>query len=123
MSDIVGLSAAATEWLVSGEQGLSSKAMFHRLVLGRRVRPFDYPHDPDDFRRCELLLREVPGLRERLPAMASAHPYWAALVRSWDRIVKTMEDESPGVFERPPRTWSTGIAQDLMTGLYLASRQ
>ena len=100
-----GLSDAAVRWLVYGEQGISSEAMFHWLVLGHRPqhnypRPqHNYPRDPDDFRRCEMLLRVIPELREQLPLMAEIDAVWAGLVERWDEIADLLEQECPGVYD------------------------
>ena len=93
------MSPEALDWLVDGEHGLSSEALFHKIVLGRE--PQDrYPLDVDDFRRCELLLRQVPGLRERLPEMAEVGPEWNEIVKVWQLVADTAERELPGVFSR-----------------------
>jgi hypothetical protein len=99
------MSPEADAWLVDGSQGISSRTIFDHLVLGREAgtsfaRPgHGAPGDPDDFQRCERLLRQVPGLRERLPELDSCHcdgPSWAALVARWDEIVETIDRECPG---------------------------
>lgn len=99
------LSSEAVEWLMSGERGLSSRAIFDWLLSRRMDRQWGaaYPVDPDDFRRCELLLREVPELRPRLSEMADLRPEWAALVEHWGEIVALMEEEAPLAFERGAR--------------------
>jgi hypothetical protein len=102
----------AVRWHLNGEKGISSDAIFDRLYFGRTNPRWshNWPHDPDDFRRCELLLREVPELRGRLPEMAAVHPVWARLVERWDEITALMEEEVPGVFEgtrgQCPRSYS-----------------
>ena len=99
------LSEAAVEWLVHGEHGLSSRTIFNWLLLKEVDRRFGVsrPYDPDDFRRCELLLRQVPELRQRLPEMASLSPIWRRLVERWDEVVALMTKESPLVFESGAR--------------------
>lgn len=90
-----------TRWLASGERGVSSEAIVSHLTgepVGRYRIGDDYPFDPSDFRRCEVLLRHVPLARLTFPAMASRSPIWAALVAEWDELVALMESESPGVF-------------------------
>ena len=95
------LSPAAVEWLMSGERGLSSRAIFDWLLLGQVDREWGaaYPRDPDDFRRCELLLRQVPELRDRMPEMAALGPEWAALVEHWSEIVAVFEREVALAFQ------------------------
>lgn len=83
------------DWSLSGDTGISSKAMAAHLT-GRKPNdewPINYPHDPDDFGRCARFLRSVPELRDSLPRMAELHPVWAALVTHWDEITKAMERE------------------------------
>lgn len=90
-----------TAWLAHGERGASSEAMYHRftgLPIGRYPHPSAHPHDPADFRRCELLLRAVPVFRLQLPTMASVSPVWAALVAHWDELVALLESEIPSAF-------------------------
>lgn len=95
-----------TMWLAQGERGISSETIVSRLT-GIPLNQFsthNYPHDPDDFRRCELLLRAVPLARLHLPAMEDVSPQWARLVGAWDELVALMESEVPDVFTtRYPR--------------------
>lgn len=89
-------------WLASGERGLSSEAIVSNLTgqhVGRYWHGGDHPYDPSDFRRCELLLREVPIARLMFHRMAEVSPVWKALVEAWSEIVALMESEVPGVFE------------------------
>lgn len=92
-----GLSEAAQRWLGSGERGVSSNTIFTRLtgVAAMGYSPPDHPYDPDDFRRCRLLLEQCPELAERLPEMAKASKAWAGLVDVWDAICLTMDAETP----------------------------
>lgn len=98
----IGLPLGADTWRRYGEHGVSSEAIFDRMVYGSTsVRwASNHPYDPDDFRRCELLLRMVPEFRRRLPEMAGESPVWARLVERWDEIAALMEEELPGVFDR-----------------------
>lgn len=130
-ADPITLSPAAAEWLVSGEQGISSRTMFNWLALGRRTAVLGgfspgHPYDFDDFQRCERLLRQVPELRPLLPRMASFDEEWAALVRRWDDIVRVAEEEVPGFFEKPrySRPWPTkaGILIDAVLDVARSDR-
>lgn len=105
----VTMSADAVSWLVRGEHGLSSRAIFDYLLFGeqgpypgRLWQHWDHPLDLADFRRCELLLRQVPELRPRLPEMAVLSPVWARLVAAWDPIVRVAEEERPTMFAPRP---------------------
>lgn len=92
-----GLSIAAQKWLASGERGISSNAMFTHItgVDASGTWGFDPPCDPDDFRRCRLLLEQVPELVENLGFMRSVSPTWACLVDDWEIICTTMDEETP----------------------------
>ena len=97
-------------WLANGERGLSSEAIVEHLTgepvggrahAARRGR-LDHPYDMGDFRRCELLLRQVDLARLVFPQMASASPQWARLVEAWAEIVETAKDENPTAFDYHP---------------------
>lgn len=71
-------------WALGESTGASS------ICIARHMMGLDtdgsYPHDGGDFGRCEKLMDTVPGVRERLPEMASVNRYWAALVPRWEEI-------------------------------------
>lgn len=93
----VNLPDGAVEWLGAGERGVSSETIFSRLTGFNVLRGRgDHPHDPADFRRCELLLDAVPDLRTKLPRMAELGPVWAAFVARWGDIVASLDAECPG---------------------------
>lgn len=96
-------------WLAFGERGISSEAIVSRLtghpILGSHWSS-TYPHDPADFRRCQLLLNAVPLARLMLPAMRAESPQWSRLVDAWDEIHEAIESEVPDYLGR----WSTGSA-------------
>lgn len=97
-----GLSAEAVRWLASGQRGLSSESIFQHLtgiqVLKDRWQS-EFPRtpsDPDDMRRCRLLLEQVPELEPLFRRrMASASKPRAALVQRWDEICTCMDTETP----------------------------
>lgn len=91
------LSPEATAWLAGGERGVSSNTIFEHLTGISAVGEWggSYPRDPDDFRRCRLLLERVPELVPLLPRMAEVSPVWAALVAGWDSLCATMDAECP----------------------------
>lgn len=120
MSTTLTLPAGATEWLRSGERGISSNAIFDHLT-GLPVRggwsPWT-PSDPDDLRRCRLLLEAVPEFRSGLPRMAEVSAGWAALVARWDELCATMDAESPNWREgrgSAPRTYA--LMQEIEQGV------
>jgi hypothetical protein len=104
------LSHGAMRWLNAGEHGISSLAIFS-MTTGLQVeqaadhhRRENHPYDPGDVRRCELLLRTAPDLREAFPRMRSVSSKWAALVDHWDEIIGLMDEEAPHWAEpNPPK--------------------
>jgi hypothetical protein len=94
------ISAAAIQWLANGERGLSSETIFETLTgmhcKDHRWSGFnDYPHDPDDLRRCVLLLERVPEFIPRLREMRAVSPTWARLVDAWDELTALLKAEAP----------------------------
>ena len=106
-----GLSEAAVKWLAGGQRGVSSETIFTHLTgidaLGGWRK--NHPYDTADFRRCRLLLEQVPELVPLLPRMAEASPQWSALVEQWDTICATMDEEAPewreGRGQKAPKTY------------------
>lgn len=98
------LDPLSLRWLAAGEHGPASLGLF---VLLTGVRPRHYrqtraelPRDANAFRRCRLLIEQVPSLRHALPLLAQrvAEPgvaEWAALAEAWDDLCAQMEHESP----------------------------
>jgi hypothetical protein len=94
-----GLSEAATKWLASGKRGVSSEAIFTHLTGVKCSRDSGFeaiPYDPSDFRRCQLLLEQVPELQPLFHRMAEVSPKWAALVKAWPGIIAALDREAPG---------------------------
>lgn len=93
-----GLSKDAIQWMATGERGLSSETLFSYLtghdIQSKSYRNF-FPGDPDDLRRCMLLLEQCPGLKPNLPRIVQAGPVWAALFARWDELTATFEAECP----------------------------
>jgi hypothetical protein len=88
-------------WLAQGERGSSSEAIVTTLTgvpISRRRSGTDIPYDPSDFRRCELLLRQVPLARFAFDAMRDVSPAWGRLVDAWDELVALGESEVPDAF-------------------------
>jgi hypothetical protein len=90
------------DWLLRGESGVSSMAILYAITgIGPDaggLNKFHYsisdvPHDPDDFRRCYLLLKAFPELREQLPKVADKFPAWRKLVANWDDIEELLTSE------------------------------
>lgn len=103
-ADNPGLSLAAVKWMSTGERGVSSETMFSALT-GVDLLDGDHgshPWDTYDFRRCRLLLEQVPELVPLLPKMADVSEVWKDLVYLWDDICKAMDTEAPN--------WRHGVA-------------
>lgn len=109
-----GLSKAATQWLATGERGLSSETLFSYLT-GHDIQDDGdkdcYPHDPDDLRRCMLLLDQCQELKPNLPRIVQAGPVWAALFARWDELTAAFEAEVP---DWRGRNWSAPKTYALM---------
>ncbi|MDM0107926.1 hypothetical protein QTH97_23465 [Variovorax sp. J22R24] len=95
----------ALRWLAAGEQGPASLALF-ALLTGVRPRYYrgkttgDVPREANAFRRCRLLIEQVPALRRALPVLAErvAEPgiaEWAAIAEAWDDLCAQMDHEAP----------------------------
>lgn len=84
--------AQDVQWLLHGPVGTSSKFIWAVMngadpVAEAGHDPFGaYPHDPDDFSRCYLLLQRNPNWRWQLHTLAPAGPEWAALVEHWGEL-------------------------------------
>ena len=105
-------------WRLYGEHGVSSEAIADRLQYGRtspRFRGGNYPCDPGDFRRCELLLDAAPLMRLDLHLMAEESPAWAALVSRWDEIAALAEEECPSY--KASRRGSAPMTYELMRSI------
>ena len=99
------------QWLANGERGLSSETIATKLSGINCMGPFDSkkfgwsPSDPDDFRRCLLLLEQVPEFKERLHEMKEVSELWGKLVDNWDEFDKLYYEEwdtgkCPKLFDR-----------------------
>lgn len=80
-------------WLSNGERGTSSETMFgylhpRKIKITKREC---HPYDPDDFRRCYLLLKAVPQWKEKLFLMKEVSPVWSRLVNHWNDLTDMLE--------------------------------
>ena len=103
---------AALAWALSRTTGASATAIVAHLC----GLPCDgsYPSDSGDFGRCERAMQMIPGLRERLPEMASVNRYWAALVPEWERIRSAPEERQYDLIQsiiRPAEAKDTRIVR------------
>lgn len=103
------------KWLAHGEQGRSSKTM---ALVAQGKPPRDsfsnWPHDPDDFKRCIGLLAIAPEVREAFPKIADLSPQWRVIIENWDRLVESFGSEVVDV-DKP---WSAPKTYKLMQQLF-----
>lgn len=98
--------SAALQWIVSGDTGISSKAIWAQMmgqsVYGGFGGPrHSYPRDPDDFGRCYRVLHQC-GWSGRMGEMAQHGPEWAALVGAWPELTALwVEEIGPSPFKEP----------------------
>ena len=92
-------------WLTKGERGMSSDTIFSICTGTPVIRFRSTPCDPDDFRRCYLLLQALPELRDAFPALEKAGEVWKAIVQNWDHMVALLEK----MIAAPPAEKSTEL--------------
>ncbi len=90
-------------WMANGEVGTSSKTMALRAI-GMRNRDEGHPYDPDDLRRCLLLLEAIPAIRTHSEAIAAASQQWRALVDNWDELEALFLEECGSLRPKPGTT-------------------
>lgn len=108
-------------WIATGERGLSSEAIVGHLTglrLNQRQREVSVPYDPDDLRRCVLMLEACPSVRAHFDEMRTASPTWARLVDAWPELIATLDREVPGWRGRAPgiATETYAMMQRLLRG-------
>lgn len=98
-----GIPQAVVEWLAGGERGKSSEAICRKMYPGiLDGHGIDHPHDPDDFRRCRLFLKQIGA--SDVECMRGVSPQWTALVDRWAEIeVSFLEEEPTG---SAPKTYN-----------------
>ncbi len=84
-------------WSLNGEHGLSSKTIFNRLcmppVKHLPLTNETHPSDPDDFRRCYLLLKSVPQWKDKLYKLKNLNNPWDKLIENWDKLTELLEEQ------------------------------
>jgi hypothetical protein len=98
--DGVHVSDQAFAWLVGGERGKSSDSMFGFLTGVAAMRHGAHPVDAADFRRCRLLLEQVPEFNDRRQALTELSDVWGGLVAKWDDLCAMMDAEAPAWREK-----------------------
>lgn len=86
-------------WMASGHTGMSSEAMAY-CAANVEPRYKSTPSDPSDFIRCLKLVREVPEIRDHFPKIAKLTPEWLAFIANWDRIEKSLINETGFDFDK-----------------------
>ena len=94
---------------MNGERGTSSECVFFHIAMSaitnmgfpdfklkEYIRSFSaswksHPSDPDDFRRCYLLLETVPEWKEKLLLMKPVSEVWSKLVDHWGELTEMLE--------------------------------
>lgn len=94
--EITELPKGVLQWLSTGERGVSSETIVEHLygipLTGRWGK--SHPYDPDDLRRCLLLLQASPETRDRLNDMATCSSAWARLIARWDELERLFLEEA-----------------------------
>lgn len=85
---------SALEWLVDGERGRSSDAVFAYLTNAKSMASTAHPHDAHDFRRCRLLLDRVPEFRDSFLQVRYLSPAWAKITKNWGKLCAAMDADS-----------------------------
>lgn len=101
-------SEKAIWWANYGEHGTSSKTMFsnlspiHTSKAMISIGKYSHPHDPDDFRRCYVLLKTVPEWKGKLDKMRDVSEVWNRLVDNWDKLTLMLEEEMKSEDDKNP---------------------
>ena len=76
-------------WIIRGNVGQSSKAIWAHFALGCSVDFWPIPSDPSDFLRCYWLLKLAPAWESRLGELGARYEPWKTLAAHWGEL-KTM---------------------------------
>jgi hypothetical protein len=84
-------------WLKHGERGRSAETIF-TVLSGDSTwlipkNEYDNPHDPDDFRRCYMLLKAIPEWKADLHNMINVSKVWRNLAENWDKLEAMLEEQ------------------------------
>jgi len=81
-------------WLANGEVGISSEAIAFKMLGINKTPTFaNHPRDPEDIRRCFILVDLSPEIRNRLGEMREISGRWSAIVNNWDKIRDQLIEE------------------------------
>lgn len=96
------------KWLAHGEKGRSSETMA-LVAQGKPVteRHMNWPHDPDDLKRCIGLEAIYPQIRKSFPKIAELSPQWKVIINNWDKLVALFGSEVVDVHQpwQAPKTY------------------
>ncbi len=92
----------ALEWMINGQVGKSSLEIIRTALTGEGGHHPRHPLDPDDLRRCLLLLEKVPEATAALPLLAKASETWGRYVPEWKRLESLLREETGDI--RNPKT-------------------
>lgn len=110
-------------WLATGETGTSSKTIAFVMVGEQPQRNFmNHPSDPDDFKRCLKLLREIPEIRPRLDEMRCISPKWNALIDHWQEVEDCFMAEVPDWLDNVLSEKSASKVYELMDKIYVETK-
>jgi hypothetical protein len=101
-------------WLKMRDNGLSSECLADKMC--GLVPTGNYPHDGDDFGRCERLLILYPDWRERLGEMRTVNKAWDALVERWDEIATSWRHDVE-LYRKAPRAKDGWLCYPLMRSI------
>lgn len=94
-------------WMEHGERGSSSLFLFatigriyDRSIADHVKHNSQHPCDPDDFRRCYLLLKALPEWKSQLYRAKRGSVHWNSLIEHWDELTEMFERQDPKMYER-----------------------
>lgn len=93
-----------TEWLLSGDTGVSSQTIF-AVMTRSKISRTDVPYDPSDFGQCYRLLALFPEWRPRLREVSALFPEWGPLVDAWDELTGLYEEGLQNPLRRAPKLY------------------
>ena len=91
-------------WLENGERGTSSETILSFLcgellpykpdVIASNF--YAHPCDPDDFRRCYMLIQTIPEWRKELYKLMVLSTQWHNIIENWDKLCWLLEEQLAG---------------------------
>jgi len=80
-------------WVKNGERGISSEVMFQAISGQLLTKYKSPPSDPDDFKRCYLLLELIPEWKDELFKLKGLSASWSSLVDDWDKFEVLLKEQ------------------------------